>query len=125
MLETVSNVFYASQGQGHFRNDSTIIEPPYGVVVTPEQFGAKGDGETDDTLAIQAAFDAARYNGTVIFGTKKTYLVSRRDDDFVYTYSSYGPALTKYMLRIRGSMTILGQGSTIAYKYPITQEEYD
>lgn len=125
MLETVSNTFHASEGQGHFRNDSAIIEPPYGVVVTPEQFGAKGDGEADDTLAIQAAFDAAKNNGTVIFGKKKTYLVSRRDDDFVYTYSSYGPQLTKYMLRIRGSMTILGQGSTIAYKYPITKEQYD
>jgi hypothetical protein len=37
-----------------------------GVFVTPEMYGAKGDGSTDDTLAIQAAFKAANANKPII-----------------------------------------------------------
>ncbi len=125
MLETVSNVFYTNNGTGHFRNDTAQSEYPYMVVVRPEQFGAKGDGVTDDTLAIQAALDAASSNGTVIFGKKKTYLVSRRDDDIKWSYATPRPRMFKYMLKISGSVTLLGQGATIAYKNPITQPEYD
>lgn len=41
--------------------------------VTPEMYGAIGDGEADDTEAIQSALDA---NKKVVFGNRKTYLVS-------------------------------------------------
>ena len=41
--------------------------------VTPEQFGAKGDGTTDDTQAIQDAVDAGY---EVRFGDNKTYLLT-------------------------------------------------
>jgi hypothetical protein len=41
--------------------------------VTPEDFGAVGDGVTDDRAAIQAAFNSGA--GTIIFGPK-TYLIS-------------------------------------------------
>ena len=43
------------------------------VFVTPEMFGAVGDGVTDDTAAIQAAINAA---DKVVFGNK-TYLVNK------------------------------------------------
>ena len=43
--------------------------------VTPEQFGAVGDGEHDDTAAIQAAFDYAKAND-VQFVMSGTYLIS-------------------------------------------------
>ena len=54
----------------------------YGDVIdylTPEMFGAKGDGITDDTAAIQAAIDAteAAGGGTVLFADKKTYLCNQ------------------------------------------------
>ena len=63
-----------------------------GVVVTPEAFGAKGDGVTNDTLAVRAAIDAcsdanaAKYGAvqqldmqsvdwcTVLFSAGKVYL---------------------------------------------------
>ena len=38
--------------------------------VTPEKFGAKGDGLTDDTVAIQMAVDSGK---NVVFGYQKTY----------------------------------------------------
>lgn len=125
MLETVSNVFYTNDGTGHFSNDTIPSEHPYMVVVRPEQFGAKGDGVTDDTIAIQAAFDAASNNGTVIFGRKKTYLVSKANGGEAYVIAP-GTATQKipYMLKIPGSMTILGNGSTIK-RTAITQSEYD
>ena len=36
------------------------------VFVTPEMYGAKGDGSTDDTAAIRAAFNAANANKPII-----------------------------------------------------------
>src|SRR6266852_3797993 len=40
-------------------------------------WGAKGDGATDDTLAIQAALDAAdSYGGGIVFLSPGTYLIS-------------------------------------------------
>lgn len=56
-------------------------EPRYEVT----QFGAIGDGTTDDTAAIQAAFDACWHNGTgvqpyggvVEFSGNRTYTISR------------------------------------------------
>ena len=41
--------------------------------VTPEMFGAKGDGITDDTAAIQSALDNQGY---ILFAPNKTYLIS-------------------------------------------------
>lgn len=44
-----------------------------------QQFGAKGDGTTDDTAAIQAAFDAAGASaqpGSVVYFAPGTYIVS-------------------------------------------------
>ena len=36
------------------------------VFITPEMYGAKGDGSTDDTVAVQAAFNAATANKPII-----------------------------------------------------------
>lgn len=47
-----------------------IILTPF---VTPEMFGAKGDGTTDDSGAINNAFS---FDKNIIFAKKKTYLIS-------------------------------------------------
>lgn len=45
--------------------------------ITPEMFGAKGDGVTDDTNAIQQAIDKAVENKKDIFLQNKTYLTTQ------------------------------------------------
>ena len=44
--------------------------------LTPEMFGAIGDGVTDDTSAIQACFDAANSAGKGVLFTRKNYKIT-------------------------------------------------
>lgn len=46
------------------------------VYVTPEEFGAVGDGVNDDTAAIQAAIEAAYTDGKLFKASGKTYKVT-------------------------------------------------
>ena len=45
------------------------------IYITPEQYGAKGDGSTDDSIAIQAAISNAG-SSKVVYLAKKTYKIS-------------------------------------------------
>jgi hypothetical protein len=46
--------------------------------VSVKDFGAVGDGVTDDTAAIQAAYDATAIGGTLIFPTAEQYLITSK-----------------------------------------------
>lgn len=46
------------------------------LIVTPEQFGAAGDGTTDDTTAFRSALNALRDVGGILLLGPKTYLVN-------------------------------------------------
>lgn len=54
--------------------------------VTPEMFGAVGDGVTDDTQAIQQALDSGK---TVVFNTNTVYIVTER----LFLYEKNGVSL--------------------------------
>lgn len=50
---------------------------PYLVgYITPQDYGAVGDGVNDDTAAIQAALNAANVNGSTVFFPPGIYLIS-------------------------------------------------
>jgi len=56
---------------------ATVASIVNGQVLTPEQFGAIGDGTTDDTVAMRAAMDAAVAQGkTLQLRMGATYLLS-------------------------------------------------
>ena len=60
---------------------TVVPEPPRapdGAPVSPESFGARGDGETDDTAALQQAIDSAASLGAPVeLARDRTYVVSR------------------------------------------------
>src|SRR5213078_3627417 len=60
-----------------------------GPTVNVKNFGAKGDGVTDDTAAIRKAFEAVRMtpNATIYF-PRGTYLVT----ESMYLVGTYGTA---------------------------------
>jgi hypothetical protein len=76
---------------------STVIDGVTGVhapnvsTVTPQQFGAKCDGSTDDRAALQASLDALAGTGGAVFIPK-------------------GECLSSGSLNVTGRITILGEG---------------
>ena len=64
----------------------------------PEWFGAKGDGETDDTMALQKVLDSAKFRSpgvnitNIILQRGKTYCITNTLD--VYPFTCIGGALT-------------------------------
>lgn len=55
------------------KSDISSINKKMGPFVTPEQFGAKGDGATDDTEAFKAAIDSGK---AIILTAGKTYNIT-------------------------------------------------
>jgi hypothetical protein len=58
---------------------TTRLQDPAAVYVTPEAFGVRGDGESDDSEALQTALDkaAAAGNGGVVFLPSGRYRLTR------------------------------------------------
>jgi hypothetical protein len=65
----------ASSGTGAAAVARTLANR-FADVVNVKDFGAVGDGVADDTIAIQAAIDAAKTNSKILHVTSGTYLIS-------------------------------------------------
>lgn len=55
---------------------ATTVEAKLAQYVSVKDFGAVGDGVTDDTVAIQAALDWSKSNNTAVFFTDNRFLVT-------------------------------------------------
>ena len=67
-----------SYNQGGTGAVTTTVQAKLRQYVSVSDFGAVGDGTTDDTVAIQSAITAVNSfgGGTLLFGAGKTYLIS-------------------------------------------------
>jgi|TARA_B110000285_G_scaffold113059_1_gene128327 hypothetical protein len=79
---------------------ATTVQTKLRETVSVKDFGAVGDGATDDTAAIQLAFNAAN-NKTLLFN-EGTYLVSKSSSD--------------YVLEVPSSISIVGTEGQVTIK---------
>ncbi len=96
LVEGEQRQIFRGSGSVHFIDSS--------VKVTPQMFGAKGDGQTDDTLAVQKAIDS----GDEVFFPDGTYLLGK---------ITPGPNfLENRLLTLRSNISISGAGKTSILK---------
>lgn len=88
------------------------------AAVNVKDYGATGDGTTDDTVAIQAAIDAVTSGGTVYFPAG-TYRIAKNTG----TNDCWGIKITNSNVTLRGDQAFLRRFntdiSTFALAYPI------
>lgn len=86
-------------------------------------FGAVGDGTTDDTNALQKAFDYAVNNKTIVFERAKTYKVDCTRNSIARNGSSTIEKAYSALVLKGYNITIIGNDATI--KNTITQTQYN
>lgn len=75
----------------------------YAGIINVKNFGAKGDGRTDDTRAIQAAINSAQTNTTsIIYFPKGIFVIG--------SYTTANKYLENYFLLIHSNITFSGSG---------------
>lgn len=78
-------------------------------IINVKNFGARGDGKTDDTRAIQAAIEAAPYNRlNTIYFPKGLYVLK--------SYTITSNYLENYILKMHSNLSFKGDGNTSIIK---------
>lgn len=90
-----------------------------GTVLTPEQFGARGDGITNDTMAFGAlsAEVNRRGGGTIALGRGRTYVLGKQTRGAPLWRGAgkvaWGPEPLLELHDLGGSLTIIGNGARL------------
>jgi hypothetical protein len=88
-------------------------QTPSGPTVTPEQFGAKGDGVSNDTAAFAAMTDRVnRAGGGTVVLRRTTYLVGQQRPDPKKGYI-FGPMPIMDFTGCRGALVVRGNGARL------------
>lgn len=100
---------YVSDKLDEMAEDGTLTRliAPYLPFVTPEMFGAVGDGVTDDSVNFKTACDACRDNNALLYCPKKSkYLLSSEITiDRVKAVEAYGEIIAPQGLIIKNVST--------------------
>ncbi|MBV9929819.1 MAG: hypothetical protein JO013_02610, partial [Alphaproteobacteria bacterium] len=82
--------------------------------LTPEQFGAKGDGTTNDTAAFLALSKAVNALGAGTIALRRTtYLVGSQQRMPAGSGYAYAPSPILFFEKLKGPLTIQGNGATL------------
>jgi len=91
--------FVTADSLGHGKNWYNVKRPP---------FNAKGDGSTDDCVAIQKAIDSAAVNGGLVFFPPGTYILQ--------TITPGNGYLNNRMLTLKSNVSLMGIGNASVLK---------
>lgn len=84
-----------------------LVSPVAAETLRVGDFGARGDGWTDDTHALQEAFSALRSGDQLHFDSGRVYLISK-----------------SLSLRGKGGYRVVGNGATIKMKNGVPASKY-
>jgi hypothetical protein len=97
-------------------NDGTHKSWMY-LVANVKQYGAVGDGTTDDTAAFQAAIDSLGTNGGTVYVPSGTYRITGT------LYFISATTTTRYIFRGEGNMTFIKpNGMTSGYLFKLNED---
>ena len=83
------------------------------TTITPEQYGAIGDGVTDDTVAVQSAITAAGEGGVIDFKSTATYLLTSRLVGLSrQTFIGKGATFKRQDAKVTTTTTVVGTSDT-------------
>lgn len=95
--------------RGVLSSDLTVLTSKTENIISVEQFGAKGDGITDDTKAINNALKCARNRHCTIVFPKKTYVVS----GYLELYSNTVIDLNFATIKVKGTTLFLNNSESL------------
>lgn len=124
--------FYAKPGSGIPKSDlAAAVQAPLDQNYDAKAYGAKGDGTTDDTAAIQSAINAAASNGGgKVYLSPGTYLVSSSLTITSNGVSLVGAGISTTTLKAKSGsegidMLVIGDGTNTISKVRIQEILFD